>query len=95
MATKQAPTPTTIDLRKYIEVRLMGDKPHIRGRRLPLAMIAYSARDNDLSVQTLAAAFDLTEAQTLAALLYYQENKGLIDDQEDAEAARAEIWANE
>ena len=58
-------------------------------------MVAYSARDNALSIQDLAAAFDLTEAQTLAALLYYQENRALIDDQETAEAAKAETWAGE
>lgn len=86
---------TTVNLRKYIEVRLMGDKPHIRRRRLPISMIAYSARDNDLSIAELTETFDLSEAQVLAGLLYYKENQTLIDDQEKAEVARATIWASE
>jgi uncharacterized protein (DUF433 family) len=87
-----AKVPNTVDLRKYIEVRLMGDKPHVRGRRLPVAVLAYSARDNDLNAEELAAAFDITTAQALAALLYYEENRALIDDQERSELAQVEMW---
>jgi len=92
MTTIQDDT-TTVNLRKYIEVRLMGDKPHIRRRRLPVSMIAYAARDNDLGIADLTETFDLSEAQVLAGLLYYKENQTLIDDQEKAEVARAAIWA--
>lgn len=34
--------PETVDLSKYIETRLMGDRPHIRNRRIP---VTYIARD--------------------------------------------------
>ncbi len=94
MTSRQDDT-STVNLRKYIEVRLMGDKPHIRRRRLPISMIAYAARDNDLSITELTQAFDLSEAQVLAGLLYYKENQTLIDDQEKAEAARATVWATQ
>lgn len=94
MTSRQDDT-STVNLRKYVEVRLMGDKPHIRRRRLPVSMIAYAARDNDLNIAELTEAFDLSEAQVLAGLLYYKENQTLIDDQEKAEAARATVWATQ
>lgn len=33
-----------VDLTKYIEVRLFGERPHIRDSRVPVAVIAYNAR---------------------------------------------------
>ena len=76
-----------IDLTKYIEARLFGDRPHIRGRRVPVAVIAYNARTNGWDAAALAHEFTLSEAEVLAALLYYQENQQVIDAQEQAEQA--------
>ncbi len=81
---EQVEVPTTVDLRKYIEVRIFGERPHIRGRRIPVATIAYSHRDPGWSVSELAYNFGVSESQVLAALLYYEENKDLIDAQEAA-----------
>jgi hypothetical protein len=40
--TDQAQAPVTVDLSQYIETRLMEDRPHIRDRRVPVALIALS-----------------------------------------------------
>ena len=79
-----APTPEQVDLRKYIETRHFGERPHIRGRRVPVATIAYSARSQNWDVARLAYEFTLSEAEILAALLYYEEHKAEIDAQEAA-----------
>jgi uncharacterized protein (DUF433 family) len=78
------PTPTTVDLSKYIEVRLFGERPHIRGRRIPVATIAHSARSQNWSVSELAYQFTLSEAEVLYALIYYEEHKDQIEAQEAA-----------
>lgn len=77
--------PTTVDLRKYIEVRIFGERPHIRGRRIPVATVAYNARANGWSVSELAYNFGLSEPEVLAALLYYQEHQAEIDAQEEVD----------
>ncbi len=74
----------TVDLSKYIETRLLGDRPHLRGRRLPIAVIAQTAADNGHGVAELMYDFDLTETEVLAALLYYSEHKDSIETQEAA-----------
>ena len=79
-----AQVPEQVDLRKYIEVRLFGERPHIRGRRIPVATIAHSAHNPGWSVADLAYQFTLSEAEVLAALLYYQERKDEIEAQEAA-----------
>lgn len=76
--------PEKVDLTKYIEARIFGERPHIRGRRIPVATIAYSARSQQWSVSELAHNFGLSDAQVLSALLYYEENKERIDMQEAA-----------
>lgn len=86
--TDQAAVPTTVDLSKYIEVRIFGERPHIRGRRIPVATIAYSHRDPGWSVEELAYQFTLSEAEVLSALLYYEENKAMIDAQEEVYQAK-------
>jgi uncharacterized protein (DUF433 family) len=78
-------TPTTVDLSKYIETRLFEERPHVRGRRVPVGTIAYNARTNHWDVAELAYQFTLSEAQVLAALLYYAEHRDEIDAQESAE----------
>ncbi len=82
-----AEAPATVDLRKYIETRLFGERPHIRGRRVPVATIAYNARTSNMHVAELAYDFGLKEVEVLAALLYYEEHRGEIDAQEAAEQA--------
>ena len=62
-----------------------GERPHIRGRRVPVAFIAYNARTNAWDIAPLAYEFTLSEAEVAAALLYYQEHKDLIDAQEAEE----------
>ena len=76
--------PAESGLEKYIETRLFGERPHIRGRRIWVSMIAANAERNNLSVSELAYEFSLTQKEVLAALLYYQEHKDEIDRQ-DAE----------
>ncbi|HLU09207.1 MAG TPA: DUF433 domain-containing protein [Oceanobacillus sp.] len=78
--------PTQVDLRKYIEVRLFGERPHIRGRRIPVANIVRAMQMNNLSVAETAYNFSISEAEVLAALLYYEEYKEEIERQEEEEA---------
>jgi len=84
-------TPTTtppiykLDLSKYIEVRLFGERPHIRGRRIPVATVASNAIAHGWSIPETAEEFGLSEAQVLTALLHYAENKEMIDAQEAEE----------
>lgn len=76
--------PTSVDLRKYIDTKYYGERPHVRGRRVLVSMIAANAETNHWSVPQLAYEFSLSEEQVLAALLYYREHKAEID-QQDAE----------
>ena len=80
----QIPTavPTTVDLRKYIEVRIFGERPHVRGRRIPVATIAHHQQDPGWTVSELAYNFGLSEIEVLASLLYYEEHKEIIEAQE-------------
>jgi uncharacterized protein (DUF433 family) len=80
-------TPDTIDLRKYIEPRFFGDdppieRPHIRGRRIPVATVAHSYHHHGWTVSETMYQFTLSQEQVLAALLYYSENKDIIEAQE-------------
>jgi uncharacterized protein (DUF433 family) len=79
--------PSSVDLRKYIDTHFFGERPHIRGRRVPVATIAYSARSEGWGVSELAYQFTLSPAQVLAALLYYEEHQAEIDAQEAVEQA--------
>lgn len=83
-----ATAPDTIDLSKYIE--LYGDRPHIRGRRLPVMFIAAAENANHLSITELAYQFTLSEEQVLAALLYYREHKAELDAQDAADAQQSQ-----
>ena len=75
-----------VDLRKYVERRLFENRPHIRGRRIPVAMIVRRARANHWTVAETAYDFTLSEAEVLAAMLYYEEHQAEIDAQEEEEA---------
>ena len=77
--------PTTVDLNKYIETRIFGERSHIRGRRIPVAVVVYFGRDNERTVAELMDDFSLSESEVLAALLYYAEHKDVIDAQQAVE----------
>ncbi len=79
--------PATVDLNKYIETRFFGERPHIRGRRVPVAVVVYFARDNNRTISELTDDFNLSEPEVLAALLYYAEHKDVIDIQQVMEQA--------
>jgi uncharacterized protein (DUF433 family) len=86
-------SPPTLDLSKYIDTQFFGDRPHIRGRRIWVVMIAGSAATHHWDVAELAYQFTLSESEVLAALLYYQEHKDEIDAQEaEDQAARDEAY---
>ncbi len=73
-----------VDLSKYIETRLFGDRPHIRGRRIPISVIAHTASSNGHGIPELMYDFDLSEAEVIAALFYYSEHQESIEAQEAA-----------
>lgn len=75
------------DLSKYIEIR--DNRPHIRGRRLPIAFIVSAQKVQHLSIAELADEFTLSEPQVLAALLYYYEHQPEIDAQDVLDAAQS------
>lgn len=74
--------PTTVDLHKYIDTTFYGERPHIRGRRMLVSMIAANAESRQLSTAQLAHEFTLTAEEVLAALLYYREHQAEIDQQD-------------
>lgn len=78
----QVSVPNEIDVRKYIDASKFGDRPHIRDRRIPVATIAHSAQSQGWGVAELAYQFTLSESQVLAALLFYEEHKDVIESQE-------------
>lgn len=80
-----ASTPERVDLSKYIETRFFGMRPHIRGRRIPIAIIVYQARANSWTIAQTSWNFTLAEAEVLAAMLYYEEHQSEIDKQETEE----------
>lgn len=73
---------SVIDLSRYIETKHFENRPHVRGHRIPVSVIAYHARDNQWGIDELADAFSLSEAEILAAMLYYEQHKAEIDAQE-------------
>lgn len=78
---------SAIDLSKYIDTQWFGERPHIRGRRIPIWVIVHTAVDNDHGIPELMYDFDLTEAEVLAAILYYAEHKDEIEALEAADRA--------
>ena len=87
------PIPTGVDLTKYIEARLFGDRPHLRGRRIPVATIAHSAHSQQWNLSELACQFSVSEAEVLAALLYYEEHREVLDVQEAMHQAELDNMA--
>ena len=81
-----ARAPEKIDLSKYIETHIFGERPHIRGRRIPVANIVRRAQFNHWTVAETAYDFSISGAEVLAAMLYYEEHQEEIDRQEAREA---------
>jgi uncharacterized protein (DUF433 family) len=79
--------PLTLDLTKYIEERHFGSRPHLRGHRVPVALVAYGHNGAGMSIAELMEAYTLSEPEVLAALLYYAEHQAEIDTYEEAYAA--------
>ncbi len=82
-----ATAPDSVDLGKYIEWR--ADRPHIRGRHLPVMFVVAAEQANQPSIAELAYQFTLSEEQVLAALLYYREHKAELDAQDAADARQS------
>jgi len=82
--------PVITDLRKYIATDFFGDQPHIRSRRVSIAVIVSQKRVNQWDVGATADNFGLTEAEVLSALLYYEEHRAEIDRQIADDAAEFE-----
>lgn len=80
--TAQEAVPSTTDLRKYIEKRYYGERPHIRGRRLLVSMVAANAEANNWTIAETARNFGISEPEVIAALLYYREHKDEMDAQD-------------
>ena len=83
-----AQIPHKVDLSKYIDTKLMEERPHIRGRRVSVAMVVITARGNRWDVAETAYQFTLSEAEVLAAMLYYEEHRKEIERQETEEQAK-------
>ena len=77
--------PEVTDLRKYIETRFYGERPHIRGRRLLVSMIAANVEGNTWTIAETSRNFGITESEVLAALLYHREHNDEIDGQDREE----------
>ena len=58
---------------------IVGGKPRIAGRRLPVHHIVYAHERQGFSVEWLAETYELTSAQVYAALTYYHDHKDEID----------------
>ena len=84
MATEQK-VPLTADLRKYIDTSYYGERPHIRGRRLLVSMVAANYETNARSVAELAHEFTISKEEVLAALLYFREHRAEIERQDTQE----------
>ena len=70
-----------VDLSKYIEMR--NDRPHIRGRRLPIMIVIGTEKANNYTVEQLCYDYTLSKSQVLAVLLYYQEHQEELDRLEE------------
>lgn len=78
-------TTQTTDLSLYIDTEFFdGRQPHIKGRRIPVSVIVYTAQENNFTHADLMRNFDLSHAEVAAALLYYDEHHLEIDAEEAA-----------
>lgn len=77
-------------LHPYIETRIFGERPHVRGRRIPVATLAHYQRDHGWDAPTLADEFSLSLAEVHAALDYYAIHQTDIEAQEALNQAELE-----
>jgi uncharacterized protein (DUF433 family) len=70
-----------VDLSKYIEMR--NDRPHIRGRKIPIMFIINTQKADKATVDELCYAYTLSQAEVLSALLYYEEHQKTLDEQHE------------
>lgn len=73
--------PIAVELSKYIDETQ--DIPTIRERDIPVATIAYRALSGSWCIESLAYEFTLTDAEILAALVYYEQFRERIDAQQE------------
>lgn len=62
---------------------------------MTVAIIAYNHRRNGWTLAETAYNFTLSEGEVLAALLYYDEHKAVIDAQEAEEIRQFNILADQ
>lgn len=70
-----------VDLSKYIEMR--NDRPNIRGRRIPIMFIIGAKKAQNATIDELCENYTLSQAEVLAALLYYEEHQEELDKQDE------------
>ena len=68
---------------------LRGGKPHIIGRRITVSDIAFYHLEQSMSVDEIAAEFDLSLASIHAALAYYFDHRAEIDQRTATDEAFA------
>jgi uncharacterized protein (DUF433 family) len=84
---------TEIDLSEYIERRYFQERPHVRGRRIPVIVIVEAAYDGGRTISEMMQDYSLSESEVLAALLYYTEHKAEIEALEaEYRAVPVEMW---
>jgi uncharacterized protein (DUF433 family) len=66
-----------VDLEEYIDYTLMSGRPHVRGRRVDIPTIVTLAES--LPIAAVADELALDVPQVVAALLYYERNKAVVD----------------
>ncbi len=67
-----------------------GGRPRIAGRRIAVGHVAEWHLHQGMSVEEIAAEYDLDPAAVHAAMAYYYDHKVEIDDRSAADAAFAE-----
>jgi uncharacterized protein (DUF433 family) len=77
-------TDQALDLSKYIEKRHTKQRPYIRGQHVAVATVAYGRHHLGMGISQLMREYALSEAEVLAALLYYIEHQAEIDADEQA-----------
>lgn len=88
-----------VNLSKYIDNSLMESRAHLRGRRMPVWLVAASF-EGGMSLARVVCNYTITEEQILAALLYYREHQDEIGGQreenrqvfEEMRAKQDESW---
>lgn len=85
-----AQIPTKTDLRHYIDTEFFEERPHIRRRRIPVALLVRVARNEQWDIDEIATQYSISTAEALAALLYYEEHKEELEQQEKEEFTKFE-----